>query len=338
MTAVPDEAADSPLFVLDAVKADLMKVESLTQACLNWDYGKRDSRVWSLYEKNKAAQWNASTDIDWDHDIQFGAELTEENGARLAGFVVGEGSPVPRELLTRFRWEYQAWMCSQFLHGEQGALVTTARLVETVPDMDAKTYAASQVADEARHVEAFARYMDEKLGTVYPVNPGLGTLLHDVLSESRWDIVYLGMQVVMEGLAITGLRLASSGFGDPLIRQITKMVASDEARHIAFGVTSLTGMYEQATTAEIREREDFLLESIRLMSRRFMLREVWERMDLDVAKGLRFARTNPMMATYRQLLFQQVIHVLRQLGLLSERVKELLLAENLVRPEAMTSR
>ncbi|MDT0542838.1 MULTISPECIES: ferritin-like domain-containing protein [Streptomyces] len=338
MTAVPDEAADSPLFVLDAVKADLMKVESLTQACLNWDYGKRDSRVWSLYEKNKAAQWNASTDIDWDYDVQFGAELTEENGARLAGFVVGEGSPVPRELLTRFRWEYQAWMCSQFLHGEQGALVTTARLVETVPDMDAKTYAASQVADEARHVEAFARYMDEKLGTVYPVNPGLGTLLHDVLSESRWDIVYLGMQVVMEGLAITGLRLASSGFGDPLIRQITKMVASDEARHIAFGVTSLTGMYEQATTAEIREREDFLLESIRLMSRRFMLREVWERMDLDVDKGLRFARTNPMMATYRQLLFQQVIHVLRQLGLLSERVKELLLAENLVRPEVMTSR
>ncbi|MER7787217.1 ferritin-like domain-containing protein [Streptomyces sp. NPDC097640] len=338
MTAVPDEAADSPLFVLDAVKADLMKVESLTQACLNWDYGKRDSRVWSLYEKNKAAQWNASTDIDWDYDVQFGAELTEENGARLAGFVVGEGSPVPRELLTRFRWEYQAWMCSQFLHGEQGALVTTARLVETVPDMDAKTYAASQVADEARHVEAFARYMDEKLGTVYPVNPGLGTLLHDVLSESRWDIVYLGMQVVMEGLAITGLRLASSGFGDPLIRQITKMVASDEARHIAFGVTSLTGTYEQATTAEIREREDFLLESIRLMSRRFMLREVWERMDLDVDKGLRFARTNPMMATYRQLLFQQVIHVLRQLGLLSERVKELLLAENLVRPEVMTSR
>ncbi|CCK30422.1 hypothetical protein BN159_6043 [Streptomyces davaonensis JCM 4913] len=337
MTAVPDEAADPTFFTLDAAKADLMQVESLTTACLNWDYGKRDSRVWSLYEKNKASQWNATTDIDWDHDVRFGAELTEENGARLAGFVVGEGSPVPRELLTQFRWEYQAWMCSQFLHGEQGALVTTARLVETVPDMDAKTYAASQVADEARHVEAFAKYMDEKLGTVYPVNPGLGTLLHDVLSESRWDIVYLGMQVVMEGLAITGLRLASSGFGDPLIRQITKMVAADEARHIAFGVTMLTGMYQDAMSAELKEREDFLMESIRLMSTRFMLREVWERMELDVDKGLRFARTNPMMATYRQLLFQQVVHVLRQLGLLTERVKELLLAENLVRPETMVS-
>lgn len=337
MTTLPDEAADPTFFTLESVKADLMEVESLTRACLNWDYGKRDSRVWSLYEKNKASQWNATTDIDWDYDVRFGSDLTEENGAKLASFVVGEGSPVPPELLTRFRWEYQAWMCSQFLHGEQGALVTTARLVETVPDMDAKTYAASQVADEARHVEAFARYMDEKLGVVYPVNPGLGTLLHDVLSESRWDIVYLGMQVVMEGLAITGLRLASSGFGDPLIRQITRMVAADEARHIAFGVTALTGMYQQVTSAELRDREDFLLEAIRLMSRRFMLRELWERMDLDVEMGVRFARSNPMMATYRQLLFQQVIHVLRQLGMLSDKVKELLVAENLVRAETMAA-
>ncbi|MFG3354646.1 ferritin-like domain-containing protein [Streptomyces sp. NPDC048001] len=337
MTAVPEETADATFFTLDAVTADLMEVDARFRACLNWDYGKRDGRVWSLYEKNKLNQWNATTDIDWDHEVDFGAELSEENGARLASFVVGEGSPVPRELLTAFRWEYQAWMCSQFLHGEQGALVTTARLVETVPDMEAKTYAASQVADEARHVEAFARYVDEKLGTVYPINPGLQRLLHDLLSESRWDIVYLGMQVVVEGLAITGLRLASSGFGDPVIRQITRMVASDEARHIAFGVTALTGMYNEVTAAELKDREDFLLESIRLMSRRFMLREVWERMELDVEAGLRFARTNPMMATYRQMLFQQVIHVLRQLGMLSEKVKRLLLDENLVRPEIMAA-
>ncbi|GAB2724258.1 diiron oxygenase [Streptomyces bullii] len=335
MTTVPDEASDATFFTLDSVTAELMEVDAVFRACMNWNYGHRDSRVWSLYEKNKVSQWNATTDIDWDHDVRFGAELSEENGAKLASFVVGDDSPVPRELLTDFRWEYQAWMCSQFLHGEQGALVTTARLVETVPDIDAKTYAASQVADEARHVEAFARYVDEKLGVVYPINPGLRTLLHDLLSESRWDIVYLGMQVVVEGLAITALRLASSSFGDPVIRQITKMVAQDEARHIAFGVTALNGMYADVTAAELREREDFLLEAIRLMSRRFMLREIWERMDLDVERGLRFARHNPMMAAYRQMLFQQIIHVLRQLGMLSDKVKELLLDENLVRPEIM---
>ncbi|MFE6226452.1 MULTISPECIES: diiron oxygenase [unclassified Streptomyces] len=338
MTTVPDEASDATFFTLDSVAAELMEVDAVFKACMNWNYGSRDSRVWSLYEKNKVSQWNAATDIDWNHDIQFGAELTEENGAKLATFVIGEDSPVPPQLLTEFRWEYQAWMCSQFLHGEQGALVTTARLVETVPDLDAKTYAASQVADEARHVEAFAKYVDEKLGVVYPINPGLKTLLQDLLSESRWDIVYLGMQVVVEGLAITALRLASSSFGDPIIRQITRMVAKDEARHIAFGVAALNGMYADVTSAELKDREEFLLEGIRLMSRRFMLREIWERMDLDVEHGLRFARHNPMMAAYRQMLFQQIIHVLRQLGMLSDKVKDLLLAENLVRSEEMQLR
>ncbi|WP_419998130.1 diiron oxygenase [Streptomyces boninensis] len=335
MTTVPDEASDATFFTLDSVTSELMEVDAMFKACMNWNYGHRDSRVWSLYEKNKVSQWNATTDIDWDYDVNFGADLTEENGAKLATFVIGEGSPVPRELLTDFRWEYQAWMCSQFLHGEQGALVTTARLVETVPDIDAKTYAASQVADEARHVEAFAKYIDEKLGVTYPINPGLKTLLRDLLSESRWDIVYLGMQVVVEGLAITALRLASSSFGDPIVRQITRLVSQDEARHIAFGVTALNGMYSDVTSAELRERDDFLLEAIRLMSRRFMLAEIWERMELDVDLGMHFARHNPMMAAYRQMLFQQIIHLLRQLGMLSDRVKDLLLAENLVRPEIL---
>jgi hypothetical protein len=225
-------------------------------------------------------------------------------------------------------------MVSQFLHGEQGALVTTARLVETVPDVEAKIYAASQVADEARHVEAYARYIDEKLRISYPINPGLKALLRDLLAESRWDIVYLGMQVVVEGLALAATRLASSGFGDPIITSITRMVARDEARHIAFGVTSLTGMYDEMTTVEQQERENFLLEAIHLMSRRFLLREVWERMDLDVEQGIRFARRDPMMFGYRQLLFQQVIHVLRQLGLLTPKLRDLFLPEPRARPEA----
>ncbi|MEU8659042.1 ferritin-like domain-containing protein [Actinoplanes philippinensis] len=329
---VADET-DATLVTLDQVKADLMEVDAHIRASLNWDYGHRDTRIHKLYEKNKDAQWNATHDIDWSYDVRFGADLTE-HGAGVASFVVGNESPVPAELLNNFRWEYQAWMVSQFLHGEQGALVTTARLVETVPDMDAKVYAASQVADEARHVEAYARYIDEKLCTSYPINPGLKALLRELLGESRWDIVYLGMQVVVEGLALAATRLASSGFGDPIITSITRMIARDEARHIAFGVTSLTGMYDQMSTAERAEREDFLLEAIHLMSKRFLLREVWERMDLDVERGLRFARHDPMMFGYRQLLFQQVIHVLRQLGLLTPKLRDLFLSESLARPEA----
>ncbi|PSJ27389.1 ribonucleotide reductase [Streptosporangium nondiastaticum] len=331
MTTTPDDAT---LFTLDRTRADLMEVDAVFRACLNWDYGERNNRIWSLYEKNKTAQWNAATDIDWDYDVRFGAELQDEHSAGVASFVVGNDSPVPRELLNQFRWEYQAWMVSQFLHGEQGALVATARLVETVPDMEAKVYAASQVADEARHVEAYARYIDEKLGVSYPINPGLKALLRDLLAESEWDIVYLGMQVIVEGLALAATRLASSGFGDPIITSITRMIARDEARHIAFGTVSLNGMYEDMTSAEMNRREEFLLEAIHLMSRRFLLREVWERMDLDVERGLRFARTDPMMYGYRQLLFQQVIHILRQLGLLSPKLRDLFLAESLARPEA----
>jgi len=330
MTVVDE--TDATLMTLDQVTADLMEVDAHIRASLNWDYGHRETRIRKLYEKNKDAQWNATYDIDWSHDVQFGADLTE-HGAGVASFVVGNESPVPAELLNDFRWEYQAWMVSQFLHGEQGALVTTARLVETVPDMDAKVYAASQVADEARHVEAYARYIDEKLRTSYPINPGLRALLRELLGESRWDVVYLGMQVVVEGLALAATRLASSGFGDPIITSITRMIARDEARHIAFGVTSLTGMYDQMSSAERQEREDFLLEAIHLMSKRFLLREVWERMDLDVERGLRFARHDPMMFGYRQLLFQQVIHVLRQLGLLTPRLRDLFLAESLAKPE-----
>ena len=49
------------------------------------------------------------------------------------------------------------------MHGEQGALICTAKIVETVPWIDAKYYASTQVMDEARHVEVFAKYLDTKL-------------------------------------------------------------------------------------------------------------------------------------------------------------------------------
>lgn len=240
---------------------------------------------------------------------------------------------MPRELWDAFRWEYQAWMVNQFLHGEQGALLTTARLVETVPDMASKVYAAAQVADEARHVEAYARYIDEKLGVTYPINRGLKALLRDLLGDSRWDVVYLGMQVIVEGLALAATRVASAGFGDPIITSITKMIARDEARHISFGVIALNGLYEEMSAAERDEREQFLLEAIHLMSQRFLLREVWEKMDLDVEQGVRFARTDPMMVGFRQLLFRKVIQVLRQIDLLSPKIRDLLLDEALARPE-----
>jgi hypothetical protein len=333
MSAPGKREPSSALFTLDGARPGLLEVDAYIRSCMTWEYGDRGHRMWSLYEKSKVSQWNATTDIDWSHEVRFGSPMSAEHGVGIVPFADSPDNPVPPHLWDAFRWEHQAWMVSQFLHGEQGALLTTARLVETVPDMTAKTYAAAQVADEARHVEAYARYIDEKLGVSYPINPGLETLLRELLGESRWDIVYLGMQVVVEGLALAATRVTSAGFGDPIIASITRMIARDEARHISFGVIALEGLYGDMTSRELKDREAFLLEAIHLMSRRFLLREVWERLGLDVELGVRFAKHDATMTGFRQLLFFKVIQVLRQIGLLSDRIRDLLLEEGLARPE-----
>lgn len=314
---------------------ELLEINAYISARMNWDYGYHDRRMWSLYEKAKVTQWNVTTDIDWSYDVRFGEPLPDEAAAGVSPLASAAGGPVPPALQNDFRWTYQAWMINQFLHGEQGALLTTARLVEIVPDMTAKTYAASQVADEARHVEAYARYIDEKLGVRFPITPGLHALMRDLLGDCRWDIVFLGMQVIVEGLALAATRIASTGFGDPIIRSITKMIARDEARHIAFGHVALLGLYDEMTSTELNDRDAFLREAIHLMSQRFLLREVWERLGLDVTAGMRFAKNDPNMVAFRQLLFHKVVQILRQIGLLSDGIRELLESERLARPDAL---
>ncbi|MFD0690739.1 ferritin-like domain-containing protein [Actinomadura fibrosa] len=310
----------------------LLEVDAHIRACLNWDYGHRDTRLWQLYERSKVAQWNVSTDIDWTPEVRLGSVLNPRDG--LVPPVAPPGSPVPPELWNAFLWEFQVWMVSQFLHGEQGALLTTARLVETVPDIEAKTYAAAQVADEARHVEAYARYIDEKIGASYPVNAGLERLLRDLLGESRWDVLYLGVQVVIEGLALVATRVASTSFGDPVIQAITRLVARDEARHISFGVVALDGLYRDMTSAELADRDAFLQEAVHVMAQRFLLGEVWERLGADAAAGRRFVRGDPRMTAFRRLLFFKVVQVLRQIGMLTPGLRDLMLAESLAAPEA----
>jgi hypothetical protein len=319
-------AAASPV-----IPAGRVEIEALVKACLNWDYGNHASRLWNLYEHGKTAQWNAATDIDWSPEVHFGAPMKGARNGMLPRSAP-PGSPLPADRWNDFLWEYQAWMVSQFLHGEQGALLTTARLVETVPDVEAKTYAASQVGDEARHVEVYARYIDEKLGVSYPVSPGLQQLLVDLLAEPRWDVLYLGMQVIVEGLALAATRVASTGFSDPVLTSITKMVARDEARHISFGVIALDGLYTELGSGELRDRADFLREAIHVMAQRFLLREIWERMGADPRAGMDFARRDPTMLGFRQLMFFKVIQVLRQIGLLSPEIRDLLLAESLAVP------
>ena len=176
-----------------------------------------------------------------------------------------------------FGIQNRKWTLSQFLHGEQGALLCTAKITETVPWYDAKLYAATQVVDEARHVEVFARYLDEKLGGGYQVNAHLRMLLDDIINDSRWDMTYLGMQVMVEGLALAAFGFMHQMTEEPLLKQLLRYVMSDEARHVAFGVLSLKEVYDGMTDAEMKDRQEFAYEAAVRMRDRFMSQEVWER-------------------------------------------------------------
>lgn len=297
-------------------------VTTPVDARLNWNYEPASAQILALYQRAKQAQWNASTDVDWSVEVPFGEPLPDDSAFAMASF---EKSPLAgrgRGMWDSFRWELQSWMVSQFLHGEQAALVVAGRLVEVSEDVESKYYAASQAADEARHVEAFSRYLAEKVPHPYPITDPLGELLEDLLADSRWDITALGMQIVVEALAMAAFRLAHSTFHDDLITEITRLVARDEARHVTFGVLSLGGLYPQLTSAELADREEMLLTAASLMRRRFLLEDVWERLEVDRAEGAAFASQDPMMIKYRQAIFSKVVTSLGHIGLMTPRVRD----------------
>jgi hypothetical protein len=204
------------------------------------------------------------------------------------------------------------------MHGEQGALLCTARIVETVPWIDAKYYASTQVMDEARHVEVFARYLAEKLGRQYPINANLKVLLDDILADDRWDITYLGMQIMVEGLALAAFGFMHMLTDEPLLKQLLRYVMSDEARHVAFGVLSLQEYYAGLSSAELRERQEFAFDAAVRLQQRFFQREVWETMGADADRVLAFLEEHnpPTMQEFQTILFSKIVPNCKKLGLL----------------------
>lgn len=296
-----------------------MQVRTPVDARLTWNYEPGNSRVRALYERARESQWSLE-DISWDVEVDFGGALPDDSAFAMSAFAASPMACRGRPMWDRFRWELQSWMVSQFLHGEQGALVVAGRLVETLPDLESKFFAASQVVDEARHVEVFAKYLREKVPEPYGISAPLESLLTDILSDDRWDITALGMQIMVEALAMAAFRLANNTFHDALIKQITRLVARDEARHVSFGVLSLDGIYAQMTSAERADREDLVLEAANLTRRRFLLDDVWERLEVDRAQGVAFAADNDLMIAYRRTIFSRLVTALARIGLLTERV------------------
>jgi hypothetical protein len=311
--------------VVGAQEADgRHRVKDNCEAEFTWDYTKgARPKLDKLYEKAKRGQWNGQTDLPWETPVDqealviAAAESPQEQNrwgnTSLEGTVLEKWGD--KEWM-QFGIEQQNWMLSQFMHGEQGALLCTAKIVETVPWIDAKYYAATQVVDEARHVEVFSKYLDEKLSGHYPVNAHLGLLLDDIIADSRWDMTYLGMQIMVEGLALAAFGFMHALTPEPLLKKLLRYVMADEARHVAFGVLSLQDYYQELSAAELRERQEFAFEAAVRMRDRMQLLEVWERMGVPAKDAISVIRQGPERDEFQILLFSKIVPNVKKLGLL----------------------
>ena len=296
-------------------------VRDQSDALFTWDYSLARPALRRLYEKAKTGQWNGTTDLPWDTSVDIEATIAADQAAIGAGIDPAQYADTPVAKWSDKEWiefgiEGRRWSLSQFLHGEQGALLCTAKITETVPWYDAKLYASTQVVDEARHVEVFARYLDEKLGGGYQINAHLRMLLDDIIHDSRWDMTYLGMQVMVEGLALAAFGFMHQLTGEPLLKQLLRYVMSDEARHVAFGVLSLQEAYSEMTDAEIKERQEFAYEASVRMRDRFLQQEVWERMGVKPKDIVPLVIQDPTRTMFQQMLFAKIVPNCKKLGLL----------------------
>ena len=299
-------------------------VQDNSDALFTWDYAKgARPQLERLYEKAKTSQWNAQTDLDWSIEVDpyeafsvfsesnFTPEFEPDKSRRLPTDSWGDAE------WREFSLESFKWRMSQFLHGEQGALLCTAKIVETVPWIDAKYYAATQVVDEARHVEVFGQYIETKLGDSYPINVHLKMLLDDIINDSRWDMTYLGMQIMVEGLALAAFGFMYQLTPEPLLKQLLRYVMADEARHVAFGVLSLQEFYSELTVPELRERQEFAFEAAVRMRDRFLSQEVWERLGVPVRPMVENFLSLPAdQKPFQNILFSKIVPNCKKLGLL----------------------
>jgi hypothetical protein len=314
-------------------------VKATIQTVFDWQYELRQKHLLQLYEKGKAASWNA-TDLDWGTDVDVERIVktrSQAGGGALMNQLLSPPKKLTDDEVIRLNLNMNAFMLSQFLHGEQGALVATAKIVQTVPWEEAKFYAANQVADEARHVEVYHRYLTEKLGINYPIHPSLQQLLDSIITDPRWDVTYLGMQIMVEGLALAAFGMLKLMMPEePLIQDITTRIMGDEARHVAFGVLSLEDLYtKEMSSTELREREDYVIECTHLLRDRLLMHQVFERLGWDVELWVNWAKEMPFMRGFRQMSFSKIVPNLKRLGLLTPRVREEYAKLDLLRFEHM---
>ena len=298
----------------------LEELEVKLDVTYNWGYEKTRQDLRDLYKKAQKSQWQPDATLPWDLAVDPTYQSFPDYLFPLYGNdLYTKLTPKEKETLNH---ELSSWMLSQFLHGEQGALLAAAQLVVSVPDIESKYYASTQVVDEGRHVEVYDRYLHEKIGFSYPISKPLKTLLDLILKDSRWDMKLLGMQIMVEGLALAAFNMIRENTDEPLLKKLVHYVMLDEARHVAYGVLALKNYYDDATEAERNEREDFIYEAAVLMRDRFLFDQVWEKMGMPVEECKRITLESESQRMFRQMLFAKIVPAVKKMGLLSPRQRE----------------
>lgn len=296
------------------------------EACFDWSYSRDSPELSRLYRAAKTSQWDAETDLDWTttvdpHDPE--RELIADEILPLASIPAYRGLPVRER--QKQRHAILAWMLSQFLHGEQGALFAACQVTEAVHGLDGKLYGSTQVVDEGRHVEVFHRYIEDKLEKLYHINDNLYVIIDALMSDSRWDIKFLGMQIMIEGLALGAFGTIRGSTQEPLLKEILKYVITDEARHVHYGVLSLGKYFKEALSeSERREREDWAFEMSVLMRNRFLAHEFFDEFYAHSMKRSAWDKLlleSQLMENFRKNMFRRLIPNLKRIGLLSERIR-----------------
>ncbi len=281
----------------------------------------------NLYQRAVDNQWNAARDIDWSIDVDpLNPEIPIISNDFISHDIL---SALPVKLsnqeLIRLNYCLASWMLSQFMHGEQGALYASTQVTESVHWLEGKLFGSTQVMDEARHLEVFHRYLTEKLNRVYQVNDNLFVILDDLLTDARWDFKFLGMQIMVEGLALGAFRTMHNMSQEPVLKQLLKYVIRDESRHVHYGVLALRDHFKNHISESERiEREDWAFEVAILMRNRFLAHEVYEEWFEGMMSRQQWndAVTNsPAMQYFRKNMFDRLIPNLDYLGLMSPRIR-----------------
>ena len=287
----------------------------------NWDYTHADNRLKKLYELGKKLNWNATLDLDWSKDPYPHTEwATNPEFQQLKGFKPYDD--LPEEKKIECSWHLLASGLSQIVHGEQGALLVASQLVSCAPTYNAKLYAASQTFDEARHVEVFNKYLQERIGWNYPVMPGLKLLLDKILSDPRWDLKFIGMQIIIEGLALAAFERQRAAAMDPLLKDLFYLVIRDEARHVTFGVNYLEEFVDTLSDEEKEDRADFAYEACVVMRNRFGSDNVMKHYGWNVEEAQQVLNQSETSRLFNNLLFSKIMPNLKRIGLLTDKTLE----------------